>query len=276
MLFNKVLSLFRLNIPPFVPARTVLEGLEAKDSFENDKPVKSNITHKKVKSPNTYAYIYHWPLAFPNTGFLYLFEKMSNKAKKVKETSDLLRMCHIVPMEVVNLGGFTNVHCLALLNSAILLVLKSEVWYVTYCRWKGLRPGQGRLLWLHGVAAVLLRGRNEVYPGPQRPNYVVQRKLKPYSKSAVHEFLYGTATNSCFKSRGIQAPWFLKVCKPLHFCSVNLDQMYRQTCNIKHAGVFLLMTGSKSVKAKILVKKGSDHDCTDKKKVVNHFVWLEL
>ncbi|KAK2842307.1 hypothetical protein Q5P01_012507 [Channa striata] len=72
--------LYRLNIPPFVPARTVLEGLETEDYCENEKPVNKPIAGKKT----------------------------SDKAKKkvVKgEASDLLRMCHTVPLEVVNLGG---------------------------------------------------------------------------------------------------------------------------------------------------------------------------
>ena len=43
-------SLFRrLNIPPFVPARTVLEGLESEDSCESDDCVKNENT--KVKEP---------------------------------------------------------------------------------------------------------------------------------------------------------------------------------------------------------------------------------
>ncbi|XP_026221359.1 endonuclease 8-like 1 [Anabas testudineus] len=69
--------LYRLNIPPFVPARTVLEGLEAQDPCENEKPVTKNVTGKKTVV----------------------------KAKNRVEMSDLLRMCHKVPLEVVNLGG---------------------------------------------------------------------------------------------------------------------------------------------------------------------------
>ncbi|KAM3869935.1 endonuclease 8-like 1 [Diretmus argenteus] len=65
--------LFRLNIPPFVRARTVLEGLETEYLCrDNEKPVTSEKTiQKKVKS----------------------------------EPADLLRLCHTVPLEVVNLGG---------------------------------------------------------------------------------------------------------------------------------------------------------------------------
>ena len=39
---------FRLNIPPFVPARTALEGLESEDLCDNEKPVKNEITDTKV------------------------------------------------------------------------------------------------------------------------------------------------------------------------------------------------------------------------------------
>ena len=42
-------SVFRLSIPPFVPARTVLEGLESEDFLENEKPVKNELTDAKVK-----------------------------------------------------------------------------------------------------------------------------------------------------------------------------------------------------------------------------------
>ncbi|XP_063767318.1 endonuclease 8-like 1 isoform X2 [Eleginops maclovinus] len=65
--------LYRLNIPPFVVARSVLEGLESEDLFDNEKPVKA---------------------------------EDSDRVKKVKkEMGDLLRLCHTVPLEVVNLGG---------------------------------------------------------------------------------------------------------------------------------------------------------------------------
>ncbi|XP_054475412.1 endonuclease 8-like 1 [Anoplopoma fimbria] len=72
--------LFRLNIPPFVPARTVLEGLKSEDVLENKKMVKIEITDTKTSD--------------------------GVKQKPVKgETGDLLRLCHTVPLEVVNLGG---------------------------------------------------------------------------------------------------------------------------------------------------------------------------
>ncbi|XP_059191155.1 endonuclease 8-like 1 [Centropristis striata] len=72
--------LFRLNIPPFVPARTVLEGLESDDLFGNEKAVKNETKDTKT----------------------------SGRAKQMRlkaETGDLLRLCHTVPLEVVNLGG---------------------------------------------------------------------------------------------------------------------------------------------------------------------------
>ncbi|XP_075945268.1 endonuclease 8-like 1 isoform X2 [Anarhichas minor] len=72
--------LFRLNIPPFVSARTVLEGLQSEDVFENKKPLKNEIKDTKTAD--------------------------GDKQKHGKgETGDLLRLCHMVPLEVVNQGG---------------------------------------------------------------------------------------------------------------------------------------------------------------------------
>ncbi|XP_028442068.1 endonuclease 8-like 1 isoform X2 [Perca flavescens] len=60
--------------------RTVLEGLESEDLCENKKPLKNDTTDTKTSD--------------------------CAKQKWVKgETGDLLRLCHTVPLEVVNLGG---------------------------------------------------------------------------------------------------------------------------------------------------------------------------
>ncbi|XP_031717113.1 endonuclease 8-like 1 isoform X2 [Anarrhichthys ocellatus] len=72
--------LFRLNIPPFVSARTVLEGLQSEDVFEDKKPFKNEIKDTKTAD--------------------------GDKQKQGKgEKGDLLRLCHMVPLEVVNQGG---------------------------------------------------------------------------------------------------------------------------------------------------------------------------
>uniref|UniRef100_A0A3P9II67 Endonuclease 8-like 1 n=1 Tax=Oryzias latipes TaxID=8090 RepID=A0A3P9II67_ORYLA len=67
--------LYRLNIPPFVPARGVLESLGADDLFENKKPLKDVAT------------------------------KRAKKKEVKQEAGDLLRLCHTVPLEVISLGG---------------------------------------------------------------------------------------------------------------------------------------------------------------------------
>lgn len=67
--------IFRLDIPPFVKARTVLEGLESKDVCEEDEKPDKEAT------------------------------KISNQALKKVDTPDLLSMCHTVPLEVVKQGG---------------------------------------------------------------------------------------------------------------------------------------------------------------------------
>ncbi|XP_057692751.1 endonuclease 8-like 1 isoform X1 [Corythoichthys intestinalis] len=70
--------LYRLHIPPFVPARSVLEGLDLEDfCLEDKKPVKNELVNKKT----------------------------AKKFKVKEESADLLRLCHTVPLEVVHLGG---------------------------------------------------------------------------------------------------------------------------------------------------------------------------
>ncbi|XP_024119537.1 endonuclease 8-like 1 isoform X1 [Oryzias melastigma] len=67
--------LFRLNIPPFVPARGVLESLGAEDLFKDEKPLKNAAT------------------------------KGAKKKEVKQDAGDLLRLCHTVPLEVISLGG---------------------------------------------------------------------------------------------------------------------------------------------------------------------------
>ena len=55
---------------------------------------------------------------FSNSGFLSSAHQTSDRNKRVKEeTSDLLRLCHTVPLEVVNLGWLL---CVTLLLAFIL------------------------------------------------------------------------------------------------------------------------------------------------------------
>ncbi|CAB1331753.1 unnamed protein product [Coregonus sp. 'balchen'] len=75
--------LFRLNIPPFVKARTVLEGLQTHLSEEDQKSV------VKVETTDTEV-----------------SDRAAVKVVKVEsETPDLLSLCHTVPLEVIKLGG---------------------------------------------------------------------------------------------------------------------------------------------------------------------------
>lgn len=123
LFFNRTMTLifFRLNIPPFVTARSVLEGLESDDLYENEKPVKDEISDAKVKrkqttgapvshrqtlTPECFCFVF---FKFSNNAFLSYVHKTSNRAKQKKmkaQTADLLRLCHTVPLEVVGLGGF--------------------------------------------------------------------------------------------------------------------------------------------------------------------------
>jgi len=128
--------LFRLNIPPFVPARTALEGLESEDLCDNEKPVKNEIADTKTK----------------------------NKKAKV-ETADLLRLCHSVPLEVVNLGGKGY-------DPEKADYSDFEAWLQCYYvdGMKSLRDHNGRTMWFKGD------------PGPMAPKDSKSPKAKKRAK----------------------------------------------------------------------------------------------
>uniref|UniRef100_A0A3Q3FQH0 Endonuclease VIII-like 1 DNA binding domain-containing protein n=1 Tax=Labrus bergylta TaxID=56723 RepID=A0A3Q3FQH0_9LABR len=111
-----------LNIPPFVPARTVLEGLESDDSSEKERPVKNENPDKKVKGVK-------------------------------EETGDLLRLCHTVPLEVVNMG----VEKATIPRSRTTPTF--EAWLQCYYvdGMKSIRDHNGRTMWFKGD------------PGPMAP-----------------------------------------------------------------------------------------------------------
>ncbi|KAK7121330.1 hypothetical protein R3I93_022427 [Phoxinus phoxinus] len=104
--------LFRLQIPPFVKARTVLEGIEI---INEDK--------KEVKKTTDTA---------------------GKKGVKV-ETPDLLSLCHTVPLEVVKLGenGYTP----AKAEYSVL-----QAWMQCYCvdGMNSLSDHNGRTIWFKG------------------------------------------------------------------------------------------------------------------------------
>lgn len=168
---------FRLNIPPFMTARTVLEGLESEDDHEQ--PVKHEILGVKVKRTTTTDVAHQTVSCFSSKQHFFLFRvcQTSNKAKqkKVKEqAADLLRLCHTVPLEVVSLGGSSSFR-LSLICTELkgIVPARWKISCVHLVRRKRLRPTEGRLLRLRGVAAVLLRGWNEKRSWPQWKNYVV-------------------------------------------------------------------------------------------------------
>ncbi|XP_054865310.1 endonuclease 8-like 1 isoform X2 [Amphiprion ocellaris] len=114
--------LFRLNIPPFVPARAVLESLESEDLFGNQKPVKNEISDTKKAA----------------------------KSGVKQETADLLRLCHTVPLEVVNLGGKGYDPQKADYSGF-------EAWLQCYYvdGMKSIRDHNGRTMWFNGEAGPL-------------------------------------------------------------------------------------------------------------------------
>uniref|UniRef100_H3CSL4 Endonuclease 8-like 1 n=1 Tax=Tetraodon nigroviridis TaxID=99883 RepID=H3CSL4_TETNG len=114
--------LFRLNIPPFVCARSVLEVLEAEEFCENKPLVKAETTGR-------------------------------NKRVGIKEEKgDLLRLCHTVPLEVVDLGG-------TFYDSEKEDYSDFKAWLQCYCvdGMKSARDHNGRTVWFKGD------------PGPMAP-----------------------------------------------------------------------------------------------------------
>ncbi|XP_049430261.1 endonuclease 8-like 1 [Epinephelus fuscoguttatus] len=132
--------LFRLNIPPFVAARTVLEGLDSEDLCENEKPVKNEIMGTKTSG--------------------------RAKQKRVnKEMGDLLRLCHTVPLEVVNLGGKGY-------DPQKQDYSGFQAWLQCYYvdGMKSLRDHNGRTMWFKGE------------PGPMAPKDPKSPKAKKRAK----------------------------------------------------------------------------------------------
>ncbi|XP_030586784.1 endonuclease 8-like 1 [Archocentrus centrarchus] len=131
--------LFRSNIPPFVSARAVLEGLESDDSCENENPLKKETDTKM---------------------------SVSAKKKQMKhEMSDLLRLCHAVPLEVVNLGGKGY-------DPTKKEYSDFEAWLQCYCvdGMKSLQDHNGRTIWFRGD------------PGPMAPKNSKSPKAKKWAK----------------------------------------------------------------------------------------------
>ncbi|XP_037538854.1 endonuclease 8-like 1 isoform X1 [Nematolebias whitei] len=129
--------LYRLSIPPFVCARSILEGLEPDDPLENEKPLKKEFT------------------------------QMAQMKDMKRETGDLLRLCHTVPLEVVNLGGKGYDPEKADYSGF-------EAWLQCYYvdGMKTLRDHNGRTVWFKGD------------PGPMAPSGSKSPKAKKRTKKA--------------------------------------------------------------------------------------------
>uniref|UniRef100_A0A670JZB0 Endonuclease 8-like 1 n=1 Tax=Podarcis muralis TaxID=64176 RepID=A0A670JZB0_PODMU len=107
--------LYRLKIPPFEKARTVLEDLKPQEQS-------SGLTSRK-------------------------------KVKPKQETPDLLELCHLVPMEVVNLGGkgYDPVRT----SDYTMFLEWTQCYFVPGMQ--TLRDANGRTIWFQGT------------PGPMAP-----------------------------------------------------------------------------------------------------------
>ncbi|XP_063301941.1 endonuclease 8-like 1 [Pelobates fuscus] len=134
--------LFRLQIPPFMPARTVLEAV-------------------KLHNQNSDL-------------------SLSKKVKIKKENPDLLQLCHLVPYEVINLGGKGY-------GPGDSDYSEFENWLQCYFApgMKSLRDSNGRTIWFQGDPGLLApkgskarKQRKSVDKEP-RPAKVVRTVTKP-------------------------------------------------------------------------------------------------
>ncbi|CDQ94893.1 unnamed protein product [Oncorhynchus mykiss] len=138
--------LFRLNIPPFVKARTVLEGLQTHLSDEDRKSVvKVEVTDTEVKEEVTNTEVKEEVTD----------REISDRAavkEDESETPDLLRLCHTVPLEVIKLGGKGY-------DPEKMDYTDFKSWLQCYCveGMKSVRDHNGRTMWFKGD------------PGPMAP-----------------------------------------------------------------------------------------------------------
>lgn len=158
---------------------------------------------------------------------LSFFKKTSDKAGEIQAKSpDLLRLCHTVPLEVVNMGMLQvskHTHTLIIIIGVVysqhtikikcslclnLMDCHSSIQFIW--RWERLWPPEGRLLWVPGLATVLLRGRNDKCQGPQWQDDVVQCEL--WEPVAFCPWRYTKAKLTlCWNCRASQAPWHPRV-----------------------------------------------------------------
>uniref|UniRef100_A0A8C7QAL3 Endonuclease 8-like 1 n=1 Tax=Oncorhynchus mykiss TaxID=8022 RepID=A0A8C7QAL3_ONCMY len=141
--------LFRLNIPPFVKARTVLEGLQTHLSDEDRKSVvKVEVTDTEVK------------------------EEVTNT-----ETPDLLRLCHTVPLEVIKLGGKGY-------DPEKMDYTDFKSWLQCYCvkGMKSVRDHNGRTMWFKGDPGPMApKGEALAEPKTEGNPSTIQQSLTPVS-----------------------------------------------------------------------------------------------
>ncbi|KAG7276253.1 hypothetical protein CRUP_018635 [Coryphaenoides rupestris] len=133
----------KLNIPPFVQARSVLEGLQPEVPPAEDVSVKEETTDKKT----------------------------SDKAGKIQAKSpDLLRLCHIVPLEVVNMGGKGY-------DPQKADYSEFQAWLQCYyvAGMTNARDHNGRTMWFSGE------------PGPMAPKVRKSTKAKKRTKKEDHD-----------------------------------------------------------------------------------------
>ncbi|XP_064846303.1 endonuclease 8-like 1 isoform X2 [Oncorhynchus masou masou] len=162
--------LFRLNIPPFVKARTVLEGLQTHLSDEDRKSVvkvevKEEVTNREIS------------------------DRAAVKEDE-SETPDLLRLCHTVPLEVIKLGGKGY-------DPENMDYTDFKSWLQCYCveGMKSVRDHNGRTMWFKGD------------PGPMAPKDAKTKMI--VKKEDDHDYKGGKKVKKA-RSESTMKPKYIK------------------------------------------------------------------
>ncbi|KAG9489497.1 hypothetical protein GDO78_005465 [Eleutherodactylus coqui] len=140
--------LFRLKIPPFMPARTVLEGVKNGSQSEG--------------------------------------LSLSKKVKIKKENPDFLQLCSLVPLEVIQLGGYTPG---SKREDYTVLMQWMQCYYAPGMN--NLRDSNGRTVWFEGEPGPLVpKGRK----GQKKRKSVDIKPVKVETKATKRKATRGKST----------------------------------------------------------------------------------
>lgn len=179
-IFSQTFFFFRLDIPPFVPARTVLELLESEDVCENKIPVKAEATDTKVNKHKPQLIVFHIIRCLDRMICNGIFSPFGTRPQAETRTPGWKRKrrtCSGCATRYLwRWWSWVGSASASGWNSAFLpFVHSGQPDFILFKPFRGnvLQSRKSGLLCLWGVAAVLLCGWNEICSGPQRQNHVV-------------------------------------------------------------------------------------------------------